>query len=179
MTRRGNSRGRSGRFSRGDGARSPPGLSVPCRAFDLQGRGQTRPGATNLRTCGATTREVKWWRVRDSNPRPRRCERRALPTELTPQAPKAPLILPQSRRARLGVQSAQDGSEEIHGEWEERGGVPLRGDFPHGLEISELQRDGETREDLGGVGELGGGLELAVGVDHLGAPLALRLRLLG
>ena len=25
-----------------------------------------------------------WWRVRDSNPRPRRCERRALPTELTP-----------------------------------------------------------------------------------------------
>jgi len=23
-----------------------------------------------------------WWRVRDSNPRPRRCERRALPTEL-------------------------------------------------------------------------------------------------
>ena len=27
----------------------------------------------------------KWWRVRDSNPRPRRCERRALPTELTPR----------------------------------------------------------------------------------------------
>src|SRR5206468_1352816 len=26
-----------------------------------------------------------WWRVRDSNPRPRRCERRALPTELTPR----------------------------------------------------------------------------------------------
>ena len=25
-----------------------------------------------------------WWRVGDSNPRPRRCERRALPTELTP-----------------------------------------------------------------------------------------------
>ncbi len=28
--------------------------------------------------------ERKWWRVGDSNPRPRRCERRALPTELTP-----------------------------------------------------------------------------------------------
>ncbi len=25
-----------------------------------------------------------WWRVRDSNPRPPRCERGALPTELTP-----------------------------------------------------------------------------------------------
>src|SRR5437588_6161749 len=25
-----------------------------------------------------------WWRVGDLNPRPRRCERRALPTELTP-----------------------------------------------------------------------------------------------
>jgi hypothetical protein len=27
---------------------------------------------------------MKWWRAGESNPRPRRCERRALPTELAP-----------------------------------------------------------------------------------------------
>ena len=31
-----------------------------------------------------------WWRVRDSNPRPPRCERGALPTELTPH----PAVMP-------------------------------------------------------------------------------------
>ena len=45
-----------------------------------------------------------WWRVRDSNPRPRRCERRALPTELTPRTTKPPYstwppCLSQPRRA--------------------------------------------------------------------------------
>ncbi len=30
-------------------------------------------------TCG-------WWRAGELNPRPRRCERRALPTELAPHA---------------------------------------------------------------------------------------------
>src|SRR5438876_9801332 len=34
---------------------------------------------------GPAPRDIEWWRVRDSNPRPRRCERRALPTELTPR----------------------------------------------------------------------------------------------
>jgi hypothetical protein len=28
---------------------------------------------------------VKWWSGRGSNPRPRHCERRALPTELPPR----------------------------------------------------------------------------------------------
>lgn len=31
-----------------------------------------------------------WWRMGDSNPRPRRCERRALPAELIPHAVRLP-----------------------------------------------------------------------------------------
>jgi hypothetical protein len=40
-----------------------------------------------LAAVGSKTPRTRngWWRVRDSNPRPRRCERRALPTELTPR----------------------------------------------------------------------------------------------
>src|SRR5712691_12842891 len=33
------------------------------------------------------TPSLVWWRVGDLNPRPRRCERRALPAELTPLPP--------------------------------------------------------------------------------------------
>ncbi len=40
-----------------------------------------------------------WWRVRDSNPRPPRCERGALPTELTPLSPH---VQPVSLTARPG-----------------------------------------------------------------------------
>ncbi len=46
---------------------------------DLPGFWITWPGGTRAAKCTA------WWRVRDSNPRPPRCERGALPTELTPQ----------------------------------------------------------------------------------------------
>lgn len=37
------------------------------------------PTQSRVRIC------VQWWTVRGSNPRPRRCERRALPAELTAQ----------------------------------------------------------------------------------------------
>src|SRR5262245_23413046 len=46
--------------------------------------GFPQPSASNFEERSVTTREGRWWRVRESNPRPRRCERRALPTELTP-----------------------------------------------------------------------------------------------
>src|SRR3990172_5276078 len=43
------------------------------------------PGARLRGNCAIRQAKISWWRVRDSNPRPRRCERRALPTELTPR----------------------------------------------------------------------------------------------
>ena len=36
-----------------------------------------------------------WWRARELNPRPRRCERRALPTELAPHPGLDAFPLPQ------------------------------------------------------------------------------------
>src|SRR6185295_3654307 len=135
----------------------------------------------------------KWWRVRDSNPRPRRCERRALPTELTPRQ-TGPLYsagpCPTSRtRARprasalrglrIRSEGAQERGEQVQRQREEGRGVPLRSHLPHRLEIPELHRDREAHEDLGGLAELGGGLELALRVDDLGAALALGLGLLG
>ncbi len=64
----------------------------------------SRPPASTLLNAGGpsegqlrdTSRDDFWWRVRDSNPRPRRCERRALPTELTPRA-QASLPILQTR----------------------------------------------------------------------------------
>ena len=35
--------------------------------------------------CGSHQPSTGWWRYGDSNPRPRHCERRALPTELYPR----------------------------------------------------------------------------------------------
>src|SRR5882672_2901801 len=48
-------------------------------------RTEMQPGATIIAVRLVSARSFSWWRVRDSNPRPRRCERRALPTELTPR----------------------------------------------------------------------------------------------
>ena len=44
-------------------------------------------GGIGIRRDGSTRRDTPsegWWRAGDLNPRPRRCERRALPTELAP-----------------------------------------------------------------------------------------------
>jgi hypothetical protein len=47
----------------------------------------TREGRDNaLREIPRVKNQDVWWRVRDSNPRPPRCERGALPAELTPQS---------------------------------------------------------------------------------------------
>ena len=51
-----------------------------------------------------------WWRAGDLNPRPRRCERRALPTELAPHPISAVLL---NRRNCLRVSAqAYDAAEE-------------------------------------------------------------------
>ena len=52
-------------------------------------------------------------------------------------------------------------------------------DVEQRLQVAELERGGVAADDLGGLGELLGRLELAVGGDDLGAPLALGLGLAG
>src|SRR5918992_4121044 len=118
---------------------------------------------------------IRWWRVRDSNPRPRRCERRALPTELTPR----PALFYTALGAASTLVGIEQRPQHVHREREEGGGVALGGDFPHGLEIAQLHGHRIPGEHLGGLGELGRRLELAVGVDDLGPALALGLGLLG
>src|SRR5262245_61411088 len=77
----------------------------------------------------------RWWRVRDSNPRPRRCERRALPTELTPRTAKRTYLTSRCRGwGALGrLHGVENRPQQVHGEREERGRVPLGGDLAHGL----------------------------------------------
>src|SRR5438046_2619505 len=138
-----------------------------------------RTSEGRVRTIGPAPRGIYWWRVRDSNPRPRRCERRALPTELTPRDRKRAYSTSRLRSVVRLVERPQQRAEEIERQREERGRGPLGGDLPHRLEIAELDGDRVLRQDLGRVGELRRRLELAVGVDDLGAPLALGLGLLG
>ena len=62
-----------------------------------------------------------------------------------------------------------------HGEHDRRRLVA--GDLREGLQVAKLHRFALLGEHLGGGEQLLGGLQLALGVDHLGAPLALGLRL--
>ena len=55
----------------------------------------------------------------------------------------------------------------------------MAADLPQRLEVAELKRGGVAADHVGGVGELGRGLELALGVDDLRAALALGLGLPG
>src|SRR5256886_7421044 len=123
--------------------------------------------------------KIYWWRVRDSNPRPRRCERRALPTELTPRGHERAYSTSRFRAVPALREGLEQRAEEIERQREKGGRGPLRRDLAHGLQIPELDGDRMPRENLGRVGQLRRRLKLAVGVDDLGPPLALGLRLLG
>src|SRR2546430_4374287 len=70
-------------------------------------------------------------------------------------------------------------AEEVQRQREEGRRGPLGCDLRNALEIPELDGDRVPREALGRLRELRRRLKLAVGVDDLGAPLALGLRLLG
>src|SRR4030095_4946485 len=59
------------------------------------------PAPTTLERRRLGARAIAWWRVRDSNPRPRRCERRALPTELTPPERSSRILHGGRRRANF------------------------------------------------------------------------------
>src|SRR6266545_1383144 len=89
---------------------------------------------------------------------------------------------PRSRLAAAVAAAAdpvEQRADQVHRQREEGGGVPLGGDLPHRLQIAQLHGDRKAHEDLRGLAELGGGLELALGVDDLGPALALGLGLLG
>src|SRR5437667_1676931 len=60
------------------------------------------PLAKNHRMARGPT-SSGWWRVGDLNPRPRRCERRALPAELTPRP--SPLCAPDYTQSTLAAAS--------------------------------------------------------------------------
>ena len=70
-------------------------------------------------------------------------------------------------------------SMRLTGRGKTRGVVLLDPDFRQGLEVAELKSYRLPGYHLGGVGQLGGRLELAVGVNDLGALFTLRLGLLG
>ncbi len=65
---------------------------------------------------------------------------------------------------------------ELHGKREDDGGVLLDTDLGEGLEVAELEGHGLGGHEGGGVDQLGGGVELAFGVDDLGAALRARPR---
>jgi hypothetical protein len=67
--------------------------NIPSALNSHHASGSSKPRQTTLRCFIPSPRANQkapgqassvWWRVGDLNPRPRRCERRALPTELTP-----------------------------------------------------------------------------------------------
>src|SRR5438477_2793121 len=89
--------------------------------------------------------KISWWRVRDSNPRPRRCERRALPTELTPPnaKPSYSTWRARSRQPKPGSRLAgavasaepiEERPDEVHRQRKERRRVPLGGGLAHRLQ---------------------------------------------
>ena len=69
--------------------------------------------------------------------------------------------------------------DQLHGQREDDGGVLLHADLGEGLQVAQLQGHGLGGHERGGVDQLGGGVELALGVDDLGAALAFGLGLLG
>jgi hypothetical protein len=63
--------------------------------------------------------------------------------------------------------SIQTWGQQINRHRQESGGVSFAGDFPHGLEEAQLQRDRLFADHRGRLHHLLGGLKLAFGVDDL------------
>ena len=81
--------------------------------------------------------------------------------------------------AGVVVGAADERLEHVHRQREDDGGVLVAADFQQRLQVAQLQRGGVGADDVGRVGELLRRLELALGVDDLGPPLALGLGLAG
>src|SRR5262245_1628358 len=75
--------------------------------------------------------------------------------------------------SRLTSLASHDGLQPVDRHRKDDRGVLLGGDLGEGLQVAEMDGDGLPLQGLGSVGELLAGLELARGVDDLGALLAL------
>ncbi len=80
---------------------------------------------------------------------------------------------------RLVVGAADERLEHVHRQREDDRRVLVAADFQQRLQVAQLQRGRVGADDVGRVGELLRRLELALGVDDLGPPLALGLGLAG
>src|ERR1700682_3064602 len=67
---------------------------------------------------------------------------------------------------------AFDESQQFDREGQDERGVLLGGDLDHGLQQAQLKRRRLFRHDLGGLGELHGRLQFALGGDDAGASLS-------
>src|SRR5262249_5722583 len=77
------------------------------------------------------------------------------------------------RALRLGRLGFSKRSEEIERDGKKGRGVMFAGNFAHGLEKTQLERDRLLAHHRGGLHHFLGGLKSAFGIDHLGAALAL------
>ena len=87
----------------------------------------------------------------------------------------APLARPRARGV-LPVAS-MNALDDVQRQREHDRRVLRRADLGQRLQVAQLQRGGVAADHVGGVAQLLGGLELALGVDDLRAPLALGLGL--
>src|SRR6187402_412367 len=81
--------------------------------------------------------------------------------------------------ARVGSDGAIEEGHQFHGQREDDSRVLLDTDLSESLQVAQLDRHGLCGEQGGSFDELGGGVELALGMDDLGAAFTLGLSLLG
>src|SRR5262249_4129101 len=79
--------------------------------------------------------------------------------------------------AGAAAQRLRERRDQVDRQREDDRGAGARAELEQGLEVAQLDRGRVLADDLGGVIEALGGLELALGVDDLRAALALGLRL--
>src|SRR5204863_981615 len=90
-----------------------------------------------------------------------------------------PVVARRRAAPRPVLDRVEQRPDEIDRQREHDRRILLPADLQQRLEVAQLDRDRVLADDVGGLRELGRGLELALGVDDLGAPLALGLGLAG
>src|SRR5437879_12462397 len=94
---------------------------------------------------------------------------------VTTKSPLCSLVsrLLAKRPAGSGVLLREKLTDDVDRHREDDGRGLVAGDLGEGLQVTQLHRLRALRQHGGGLQQLLGGLQLAFGVDHLGAPLAL------
>ena len=84
-----------------------------------------------------------------------------------------------ARRLAGFVEKIEEGLDDVDRHREDNGGVLFGADLGQGLQVAQLHGGRNAGKDLRGVDERLRSLELSLGMDDLGPPVALRLGLLG